>query len=235
MSDSLWLSGLQRTRLPCPSLSPRVCSNSCPLGQWCPSTISSSVASCSSCPQSFQASGSFQWVGFSHQVAKVLKLQPQSFQQISGLISYRIDWFDLLAVQGTLKSLLHHHSSKASCLGCSAFFMVQFSHMYITTGKTIALTIWVFVGKMMSLLLYTPSRFVIAFLPRSKHLLILWLQSPFTVILEPKKIKFVTVSTFPPSICHEVMGLDAMILVVLNIGFPASFFILLFHLHQEAL
>ena len=169
------------------------------------------------------------------QVAKVLKLQPQSFQQISGLISYRIDWFDLLAVQGTLKSLLHHHSSKASFLGCSAFFMVQFSHMYITTGKTMALTTWVFVGKMMSLLLYTLSRFVIAFLPRSKHLLILWLQSPFTVILEPKKIKFVTVSTFPPSICHEVMGLDAMILVFLNIGFQSSIFILLFHLHQEAL
>ena len=129
-----------------------------------------------------------------------------------GLISFRIDWFDLFAIQGTLKSLLWHHSLKASVLRCSTFFMVQPSHPYMTTGKTTALTIWSFVGKVMSLLFNTLSRFVIAFLPRSKRLLISWLQSPSTVILEPKKIKSVTVSNFPPSICHEMMGLSAMIL-----------------------
>ena len=128
----------------------------------------------------------------------------------SGLISFRIDWFDLLAVQGTLKSLLQHHSSKAPILQRSSLFMVQLSHPYMTTGKTIALTIWTFVGKVMSLLFNTLSRFVIAFLPRSKHPLISWLQSPSTVILEPKKIKSVTVFTVSPSICHEVMGPDAI-------------------------
>ena len=139
--------------------------------------------------------------------------------EYSGLISFRIDWFDLLAVQGTLKSLLQHHSSKASILQCSAFFMVQFSHPYMTTGRAIALTIWTFVGKVMSLLFNMLSRLVIAFLPRSKHLLISWLQSPSTVISEPKKIKSVTVSIFCPSICNEVIGLDAMILVFLNVDF----------------
>ena len=120
---------------------------------------------------------------------------------------------DLLAVQGTLKSLLQHHSSKASILQHSAFFMVQLSHSYMTTGKTIALTRWTFVGKVMSLLFNMLSRLVIAFLPRSKDLLISWLQPPSAVILEPKKIKSVTVSIVSPSICHEVMGPDAMILV----------------------
>ena len=116
-----------------------------------------------------------------------------------GLISFRIDWFNLLAVQGTLKSLLQHQSSKALILRHSAFFMVQLSHPYMTTGKTIALTIWTIVGKVISLLYHTLPRFVRAFLPRSKHPLISWLQSPTSVILEPKKIKSVT---FPPSICH---------------------------------
>ena len=125
----------------------------------------------------------------------------------------RMDWLDLLAVQGTLKSLLQHHSSKASNLQCSAFFIVQLSHPYMTTGKTIALTRWTFVDKVMSLLLNMLSRLVITFLPRSKCLLISWLQSPSAVILEPKKIKSDTVSTVSPSICHEVMGPDAMILV----------------------
>ena len=133
--------------------------------------------------------------------------------EYSGLISSRIDWFDLLAVQGTLKSLLQHHSSKTSILWCSAFFIVQLSHLYKTTGKTIALTMWTFVSKMMSLLFNMLSSLVIAFLPRSKCLLISWLLSPSTVILKPKKIKCVTVSTFFPSVCHEVTGLDAMILV----------------------
>ena len=130
-----------------------------------------------------------------------------------GLISFRMDWLDLLAVQGTLKSLLQHHSSKALILWCSAFFTVQLSHLYMTTGKTIALTSRTFVGKVMSLLLNMLSRLVITFLPRSKHLLISWLQSPSAVILEPRKINSDTVSTVSPSISHEVMGPDAMIFV----------------------
>ena len=122
--------------------------------------------------------------------------------EYSGLISFRIDWFDLLAVQETLKSLLQHHSLKASTLQCSVFFIVQLSHLYMTTGKTITLTRWTFVSKAMSLLFNMLSRFVIAFLPRSKRLFISWLQSPSAVILEPRKIKSVTVSIVSPSICH---------------------------------
>ena len=133
--------------------------------------------------------------------------------EYSGLISFRIHWLNLLAVQGTLKSLLQYHSSKASILRCSAFFIVQLSHPYMTTGKIIALTRWIFVDKVMSLLFNILSRLVIAFLPRSKHVLISWLQSPSAVILEPKKRKSVTVSIISPSICYEVMGLDAVILV----------------------
>ena len=124
-----------------------------------------------------------------------------------------MDWLDLLAIQGTLKSLLQHHSSKASILWRSAFFTVQLSQPYMTTGKTIALTGWTFVGKVMSLLLNMLSRLVITFLPRSKRLLISWLQSPSAVILEPPKIKSDIVSTVSLSILHEVMGLDAMIFV----------------------
>ena len=123
-----------------------------------------------------------------------------------------MNWFDL-AVQGALKSLLQPHSSKISILRCSAFFTVQLSHPYMTTGKTIALTRQTFVGKVVSLLLKMLSRFVIDFLPRSKRLLISWLQSPSAVILEPKKIKSVTVSIVSPSLCYEVMGPDAMIFV----------------------
>ena len=121
-----------------------------------------------------------------------------------GLISFRMDWLDLLAVQGTLKSLLQHHSSKASILQHSAFFIVQLSHPYTTTGKTVALTRWTFVGKVMSLLFNMLSRLVIAFLPRNKGLLISWLKSPSTVILEPKKI-VCTIFIFSPPICHEVI------------------------------
>ena len=139
--------------------------------------------------------------------------------EYSELISYRMDWLDLLAVQGTLKSLLQHHSLKASILWLSAFFLVQLSHLYITTGKTMALSIWTFVGKVMSLLFNMLSRCVTVFLPRSRHLLILWLQSPSTVMLEPKKIKSVTVSIFSPSIFHEVMGPNAMTLVFFFVFF----------------
>ena len=120
-----------------------------------------------------------------------------------------MDWLDLSAVQGTLKSLLQHHSTRASILQCSAFFIVQLSHPYMTTGKTIALTRGTFVGKVRSLLFTMLSRLVIAFLPKSKRLLISWLQSSSAVILEPPKIKSVTVSTVSPSICYEVMGPDA--------------------------
>ena len=124
-----------------------------------------------------------------------------------------MDWLDLLAVQGTLRNLLQHHSSKASILLCSVFFIVQLSRPYMTTGKTIALIRWTFVGKVMSLLFNMLSRLVIDFLPSSKRLLISWLQSPSAMILEPPKIKSVTVSLVSLSICHEVMGPDIVILI----------------------
>ena len=130
-----------------------------------------------------------------------------------------MDWFDFLAVHRTLKSLLQHHSSKASVLWHSPFFMVQLSHPYMTIGKPITLTRWAFIGKVMSLLFNMLSRLAVAFLPRSNRLLVSWLQSPSAVIFEPKKIKSVTVSIVYPSICHEVMGPDAMIFVFLNAEF----------------
>ena len=151
-------------------------------------------------PQSFQ--GLFQWLGSLHQMTKVLEVQLQLrfFQWIFSVDFLRIDWFVLFAVQGTLKSLLQHHSLKASILQHSAFFMVQLSHPYMTTGKMISLTIWTLVDKIMPLLFNMLSRFVIPFLPRRKRLLISWLWSPSAVILGTKKIKYVTVSTVSPSI-----------------------------------
>ena len=134
-------------------------------------------------------------------------------KEIPGLISFRMEWLDLLAVQGTLKSLLKHYSSKAPILRPSAFFTVQLSHPYMTTGKSIGLTRRTLVGKVMSLLLNMLSRLVMPFLPRSKCLLISWLQSPSAVILEPKKLKSATVSIVSPTIRHEMMGPDAMVLV----------------------
>ena len=159
MSDSLQPHGPQHERLPCPSLSLGVCSNLCLLSGWCHPTISSSFPPALNLSQH---QGLFQWVRSSNQVVKVLELQLQhhSFHEYSGLISLRINLFDLLAVQGTLKSLLQYHSSKASILSCSAFFMVQLSHPHITTGKTIALTRQTFVGKVMSLLFNMLSRLV---------------------------------------------------------------------------
>ena len=158
MSNSLQLHELQRARFPWP------CSNSCPFSRRCHPTISSSVTS-SSCPQSFQNQSLFQWVGSSHQVTKVLSfgfsISPSN--EYSGLLFFRIDWFDLLAVQGIVKNLLQHHSSKASILWKSVFFMVQLLHLYITTGKTIALTLQTFVVKEMSLLFNRLSRFVLLF------------------------------------------------------------------------
>ena len=147
--------------------------------------------------------------------------------EYSGLISFRMDCLDLLAVQGTLQSLLQHHSSKASILWRSAFFIVQLSHPYMTTGKTIALTRWTIVGKVMSLIFHMLSRLGIAFLLRSKRLLISWLWLPSAVILEVPKIKSVTVSVVSPSICHEVVGLDA--LLFFEYGVSTRFFTLLFY------
>ena len=155
MSNSLQHQGLQHARLLCPLLSLEVCSNPCPLSQRCHPTISSSVTSFSSCPQSFPASGSFPVSGlFAPGGQRIGASASASIlpNEYSGLISFKIEWLDLLAVQGTLKSLLQHHSPKASILQCSAFFMVQLSHVYMTTGKTIALTIQTIVGKVMSLL-----------------------------------------------------------------------------------
>ena len=160
VSDSLWPHELQHTRLPCLSLSPRVCSNLHPLSGWCHPTIHLLSSPSPPVLNLSQNQGLFQWVGSSHQVAKVLELQHQSFQWI-----FRVDFFyawlvDLLVVQGILKNLLQNHSSKASILWCSAFFMVQLLHSYMTIGKTVTLTIWTFVGTVMSLLFNMLCRFV---------------------------------------------------------------------------
>ena len=157
-----------------------------------------------------------------------LSISPSS--KYSGLISFRMDWLHLLTVQGTLKSLLQHHSSKTSILQHSAFFIVQLSRPYMTTGKTIALTRQSFIGKVICLLFNMLSSLVIAFLLRSKCLLISWLQSPSAVILEPKKMKSLTVSIVTPSICYEVLGPNATI-SFLNVEFEANFFNFLLHFH----
>ena len=204
VSDSSWPHRLQHARLPCPF--PGACSNSCPLSQWCHPTISSFVVPFSSCLQSFPASvfsnESFLHIRWSKSWSFSFSISPSN--EYSGLISFRMDWLDLLAVQGTLKSLFQHHSSKASILRCSAFFIVQLSHpcrtavcFSIHAGKTIALTRWTFVGKLMPLLFNMLSRLIMAFLPRSKCLLISWLQSLSALILEPKKIKSLSSHCFP--------------------------------------
>jgi len=200
--------------------------NSCPLSRWCHPTISSPVVHFSSCLQSFPTSRSFQMSqlfassGQNIKVSASTSVPPMNTQD---WFPFRMDWLDLLAVQGTLKSLLQHHSSKASILLRPAFFMVQLSHPYMTTAKTVALIRWTFVDKVMSLLFNMLSRLVITFLPRSKRLLISWLQSPSAVILESRKIKSATVSTVSPSICYEVMGSDAMILVFWMLSFKPTF------------
>ena len=216
VSDSSQPHELQQPRLPCPP-TPGDCSNSCPLRQWCHSTILSSVIPFSSCLQSFPALGSFpmsQFITSDDQDIGVSDLA-SVLQWIFRTDSFRMDWLDLLAVQGTLKSLLQHHSSKASILQCSdlGFFIVQLSHPYMTTEKTMTLTRRIFFGKVMSLLFNMLSRFVTPFLSRSKCLNFMAAVTWAAVILEPKEIKSVTVSTVSPFICHEVMGLDAMIFV----------------------
>ena len=191
------------------------------------STISSSIVPCSFCLQSFPASGR---VFSNESVLHIMWPKYWSFSfsfspsnEYSGLISFRMDLLDLLAVQGTLKSFLQYHSSKASILWCSVFFIIQLSHPYMTTGKTTALIRWIPVGTVVSLLFNMLSRLVIAFLPRSKCLLISWQHSPSVVILEPPEIKSATVSILSPSICHEVMGLDAMILLLWMLSFKPTF------------
>ena len=207
-------------QLPCPLPTPRACSNSCPLSQW----TSNHLILCRPLlllPSIFPSIRVFSNESPLH--IRWPKYWRFSFSispsnEYSGLISFRIDWLDLLSVQGTLKSLLQHYSSKALILKHSAFFMVQLSHPYMITGKTIALTILIFVGKVMSLFLIC-CLFLIAFLPRGRSILNLCLQLPSTVILEPKKRKSATVSIGYPSISHEVMGLDAMIFIFLNVEF----------------
>ena len=223
VSDSLRLHEPQYIRPPCPSPTLGVHPSPCPSSRWCHPTISSSVVPFSSCPQSFPASGSFQMSqlftsGGPKYWSFSFNISPSS--EHPGLISFRIDWLDLLAVQRTLKSILQHHNSKTSILWHSVFFIVQLSHPYMTTGKTIALTRWTFIGKVTSLLFNMLSRLVIAFLPRSRRLLISWLQSPSAVIVEPKKLVSDTVS---PPISHEVMGLDAMIFVFWMLRFKPTF------------
>ena len=215
VSDSLWPHELQPTRPPCPSPTPGVHPNPYPSSWWCHPAI-----------LSYRPLLLLPWIFpgirvFSNESALRIRwpkywsfsfsISPSN--EHSGLISFRMDWLDLLAVQGTLKSRLQHHSSKASILLRSAFLIVQLIHPYMTTGKTIALTRWTFDDKVMSLLFNMLSRLGITFLPRSKCLLISWLHSPSAVILEPRKIKSATVSTVSTSISHEVMGPDAMILV----------------------
>ena len=189
MSNSLWPHGLQYTRPPCPSSTPGAYSNSRPLSQWCHPTISSSVIP-------FSPAFNFPSIRVSsnQSVLRIRWLKYWSFifsispsNEYSGPISFRMDWLDLFVVQGTLKRLLQHHSSKASILWHSAFFIVQLSHPYMTTGKTKALTTQAFVGKVMSLLFNVLSRLRITFLPRNRRLLISWLQSLSAVILKPPK------------------------------------------------
>ena len=172
----------------------------------------------------YQLQGLFQWLALCIRWPMYWNFSISPSNEDSGLIPFRIDWFDLLAVQGTFKNLLQYHSSKASILRCSAFFIVQLSHPYMTTGKTIALTGQTFAGKVMSLFFNMWSRLVIAFLSRSKCLLISWLQSPSALTLQSKKkIKSLSVSIVSPSICHEVMGPDAMILVFWMLNFKPAF------------
>ena len=194
VSNSLWHYGLQHARPPCPSPTPGVYSNSCPLSWWCQLIL---------CHPLFLPPSIFPSIRvFSNKL--VLRIRWPKYwsfsfnispsNEYSGLISFRMDWLDLPVVWGILRSLLQHHSSKASILRCSAFSVIQLSHPCMTTGKTITLTRWTFVGKVMSLLFNMLSRLVITFLPRSKRLLISRLQSPSAVILEPQKTKSATVS-----------------------------------------
>ena len=203
-------------RLPYPSLSPRVCSNSCPFSGWCYPTILSSITPFSSCSQYFSASGSFPMSQLFVSGDQSIGALASSSNEYSELISFRTDWFDLLTVQGILKSLLQQLNSKASILQRSAFFIIQLWHSYMTIRKTITLTRWTFVGQVMSLLFYMLSRLVITFLPRHKRLLISWLQSASAVIFgAPKNKVSHNFHCFPIYLpwsdgigCHDLSFLD---------------------------
>ena len=233
MSSSLRQHGLQNTRPPCLSPLPGVYSNSCPLNRGCHTATSSSVVLFTSHLQSFPASGSLQmsqpfaFLCRSIAVSTSASVLPMNIQDWSPL-----RWTGWISLQSKgisrVSSNLHFKSINCSALS----ILYSLSHPYTTTGKTMALTRWNFAGKVVSLLFNMLSRLVITFLPRSNHLLIAWLQSPSTGILEPTKIKSVTVS---PSVCHEVMRPDAMILVFWMLNCKPTFFTLLFHFHQEAL
>ena len=210
MSDSLQPHWLQNVRLSYLSPTPGACRISCPLSQWCHPVIL--CCPLFLLPSIFPSIRIFSNESVLHnRWPKYWSLSISPSNEYSAVISFRMDWLDLLAVQGSLRGLLQHHSSKGSVLQCSAFFTAQLSHPYMTTGKTIALTRWTFVGKVMPLFFNMLSRLVITFLPRSKRLLISWLQSPSAMIWEPKKIKSVTVTIVSPSICREVMEPDAMV------------------------
>ena len=216
VSDSLQPHESQHARPPCPSPPPGVHSDSTSIESVMPSShliLCRPLLLLPPIPPSIRVfyNESTLCIRWPKDWSFSLSISPS--KEHPGPISFRMDWLDLLAIQGTRKSLLQHYSSKASILWCSAFFIVQFSYPYMTTGKTIALTRWTFVGKVMSLLFNMLSKLVITFLPRRKRLLISWLQSPSAVILEPPKIKSDTISTISPSICYEVMGPDAMIFV----------------------
>jgi len=229
MSSSLRPHGLQHARLPCPSLSPGVCSNMdmSPLSHWCHPTVSSSVAPLlllSVFPRirifSNESALRIRWPKY---YSFRFSISPSN--EYSGLISLRIDWFTLLAVQGTLKSLFQHHSLKINALALSLLYGITLKSIFNYWKKFdyTTLTMWIFIGKIMSLLFNTLFSFGVAFLPKSKCLLISWLQSASTVILEPKKIKSVTVSIISTSIYHEVIGPDAMILVFWMLTFKPAF------------
>ena len=220
MSNSLWPNGLQHARPPCPWPTPGVYSNSCPLSQWCHPILCRPLLLLPSIFPSFRVFSKESVLHFRWPKYWSFSFSISPCNEYSGLISFRMDWFDLLTVQGTLKGLLQQHSLKASILWGSAFFIVQLSHPYMTIGKNIALTRWTFVGKVMSLVFYKLSKLVINFLPRSKCLLIWWLQSPSAVILGPSQEKSVTIS---PSISHEVMGPDAMILIFWMLSLKPTF------------
>ena len=234
VSDSLWPHESQHARPPCPPPTPGVYSNSWSWSRWCHPAISSSVIPFSSCPQSLPASGSFPMSqlftsgGQSIGVAASASILPMYTQDWSPL-----GWTGWISLQSKGLSRVFSNTTvqKHQFFG-SQLSSQSYSHIHMTTGKTIALTRWTFVGKVMSLLFNMLSRLVITFLPRS--LLILWLQSPSAVFLEPCKIKSLTVSIISPSICHEVMGPDAMILIFWMLSFKPTFSTLLFHFHQEA-
>ena len=212
-----------------------VCSNSCPLSWWYHLTVSFSVAPFS-CPQSVPSSRPFpmSWL-FTSGGQTIWASASVSILPIQGWFPLYLTDLFLPDVQGTLKHIFQHHSLKASILRYSPFFMVQLSHLYMTTGETIALTLQTFVDKVISLLLNMLSRLVITFLPRSKRLLISWLQSPSTVILEPKKIKLLIVFIVFPSICHKAMELDAMIFVSWMLSFKEAFSLSYFTLSRGSL